>query len=218
MKSIHWKKRLFSKNLLYVILDESTIRQANLNIFSLADVLSRWGGDLFQLRAHIPDKLFLECARRIKRIIHKRGKTFIINNRLDICKLVGADGIHLGKEDIPPKEARKVLGDEAIIGKTVHSLDELKSFQRENVDYLSIGPVFKTEIKPNLNPLKEKEIKSIIKYAKKPLFAIGGINLNNINCLLSMGIKNVAVCRALFSTSDIRDTVIKIKQCLRKVY
>lgn len=201
---------------LYVILDTEVIDRNNLNIFKLANTLSRCEADIFQLRAkNLADKDFLSAAVKLAKIFQSKNKTFIINNRVDIAYLCKANGVHLGKDDIPPYYARKILGRKNIIGKTVHSLKELTAFQKEDIDYMSAGPMFKTQIKPNLPPLEEKKIHEIFKKSKKTIFAIGGINLYNIPHLTKLCINNIAVCQGVILSKNLKNTVKKFKRLLQ---
>jgi len=139
---------------------------------------------------------------------------FIINNRADIAYLVGADGIHLGEEDIPIHLARKILPNK-LIGKTVHSLEELENSQKENIDYLSLGPVFRSQTKPNLKPLGLKKLKNMIKYIRFPFFVIGGINVNNLDKLKKLGRINIALCEGILSSPDPVQMAREIKETLK---
>jgi thiamine-phosphate pyrophosphorylase len=207
-----------SKNgLLYLILDTEVIKTAGLDILSLAEKLSLGGVDVFQLRTKtMNDQAVLQLAKKLAKIIQSLKRTFIVNDRVDIACLSGADGLHLGKDDIPVSSARKILGKKAIIGKTVHSMDELGSFQKEDLDYLSIGPVFSTKTKPDLGALKTSELKPLFREPKQLTFAIGGINLYNINLLFDQGIKNIAVCRGIISAENPKRAVQDFKECLKK--
>lgn len=200
---------------LYVILDTEIIDENNLNIFKLANILSKYEVDMFQLRAkNLPDKDFFSTAIKLAKIIHKRKKIFIVNDRTDIAYLCKADGVHLGKDDISSDSARKILGKKSIVGKTIHSLKELETFQKEDIDYVSVGPVFKTQIKPDLSPLEEKKLPKILKEARKTVFAIGGINLYNIPFLIELGINNIAVCQGVILGKNLKNTVKEFKQSL----
>lgn len=141
-----------------------------------------------------------------------------MNDRADIALLSKADGVHLGKDDISPQSARKILGNDKIIGKTTHSWGEFCSFRDQDTDYLSIGPIFKTKTKPLLKCLDAAQRDRIIKNSQKPIFAIGGINLSNLKDVLSMGIKNIALCRGLVLRDDFQPAVKKFKVCLKKVF
>jgi thiamine-phosphate pyrophosphorylase len=212
-----WKKKLRNGGLLYVILDEEIVKKANLDIFSLTENLSKWGVDFFQFRfKSLSDNVACRIATKLRKIIHKRKKIFLINNRVDISYLSGADGVHLGSQDLASCMARKILGREKIVGKTVHSLKELYEFEKEKIDYISVGPVFSTSLKPNLVPLKNK-VKEFVKEAKKPLFAIGGITLENVEELIKLGIRNIALCRGVILNKNMKEVVFGLKRCLEKV-
>jgi len=223
MKSMNWKRKSSKNGLLYVILDKEVIDKAGVNIFSLADKLAHFGVDIFQLRAKgISDKEYLPLALRLSKIIRRRKKLFIVNDRADIALLSKASGLHLGESDISPKQARKIVGKKAIIGKTIHSLKELKKLNdqegrgKSKVDYTSFGPVFKTETKPHLRPLPFKKLRALISKNKKLMFAIGGINQYNIESLLETGIKNVALCRGIILAKNLKTSVKEYKKCLKK--
>ncbi|MFH1504656.1 MAG: thiamine phosphate synthase [Candidatus Omnitrophota bacterium] len=219
MKSISWNKKLSSSGLLYVILDKKIIDEANKDIFYLADKLSFYGTDILQLRAkELNDKEFFSLAEKLAKIIHKRKKTFIVNDRADIALLSGADGLHLGNDDLAPVQARKILKKRMILGKTIHSFSELKKVENEKVNYLGFGPVFETKIKPELAPLSSQTLNSMVKKSKKLIFAIGGINLYNVSSLFIQGINNIAVCRGVILEENLKQTVKNYKKCLQKAF
>lgn len=217
MKSMSWKRKSSRNGLLYVILDKEVIDKAEANIFSLADKLAHFGVDILQLRAKgISDKEYIYLAKKLSKIIRKRKKLFIINDRADIAYLSNASGLHLGEGDVSVKEARKILGKQVIIGKTIHSLKELKNLRETNVDYISIGPAFKTKTKPGLKPLTSKKLKTMIIKSGKLIFAIGGITQYNIEPLLESGIKNLAICRDILLAKNLKTRIEKYKKCLKK--
>ncbi|UCC94953.1 MAG: thiamine phosphate synthase [Candidatus Omnitrophota bacterium] len=211
-------KKIFSLNgLLYIILDKSVVEKTPYNIVRLAEKLACAGADIFQLRfGESPDREFLKLATHLGKAVHARKKIFLVNNRADIAYLCGADGVHLGAEDIPVLQARKIIGKSKIVGKTVHSLDELKKFQKEEIDYLSVGPLFRTITKPHLVPLQHRELKEFLKRVRKPLFGIGGITLENLKYLCSVGIRNIALCHGIVLAQNPSKYTKVIKQCLKK--
>jgi len=213
---MNWKKKLSKGNLIYLILDEGTANRNNLNLLEMAQRLARAGQvDIFQLRVlHSSDRNTVKLAKSLSKIVHKYKKMFIINNRADIAYLAGADGIHLGEEDIPIHLARKILPNK-LIGKTVHSLEELENSQKENIDYLSLGPVFRSQTKPNLKPLGLKKLKNMIKYIRFPFFVIGGINVNNLDKLKKLGRINIALCEGILSSPDPVQMAREIKETLK---
>lgn len=213
---MNWKKKFSKGNLIYLILDEDTANRNNLNLLEITQRLARAGQvDIFQLRVlHSSDRNTVKLAKSLSKIVHKYKKMFIINNRADIAYLVGADGIHLGEEDIPIHLARKILPNK-LIGKTVHSLEELENSQKENIDYLSLGPVFRSQTKPNLKPLGLKKLKNMIKYIRFPFFVIGGINVNNLDKLKKLGRINIALCEGILSSPDPVQMAREIKETLK---
>lgn len=212
-----WKRKPSRNGLLYVILDKEVIDKAEANIFSLADKLAHFGVDIIQLRAKgISDKEYLCLAKKLSKIIRKRKKLFIVNDRADITYLSNASGLHLGEGDVSVKEARKILGKQVIIGKTIHSLKELKNLSKIGLDYISLGPAFKTKTKPSLKPLTSKKLKTMIVKSGKLIFAIGGITQYNIESLLESGIKNFAICRDILLANNLETIIKKYRKCLKK--
>ena len=213
---MNWKKKFSKGNLIYLILDEDTANRNNLNLLEITQRLARAGQvDIFQLRVlHSSDRNTVKLAKSLSKIVHKYKKMFMVNNRADIAYLAGADGIHLGEEDIPIHLARKILPNK-LIGKTVHSLEELENSQKENIDYLSLGPVFRSQTKPNLKPLGLKKLKNMIKYIRFPFFVIGGINVNNLDKLKKLGRINIALCEGILSSPDPVQMAREIKETLK---
>jgi thiamine-phosphate pyrophosphorylase len=203
---------------IYAILDTEVTIPNKIDIFAKADQLARYGVDIFQLRAHgVEDNELLATAKRLAKILKKRNKTFIVNDRADIAYLSDADGLHLGEADIPVADARRILGKKKIIGKTCHSSFDTRRFQKEAIDYTSIGPVFKTDTKPLLNAITPDEIRQMVNAAQKTIFAIGGISLYNIRVLRDYGITNAAFCRTLLLAKDSEQTIEEIRECLIKI-
>lgn len=218
-----WKRKSSKNGLLYVILDKEVTDKAGINIFSLADKLAHSRVDIFQLRAKgISDKEYLFIATGLSKIIRKRKKLFIVNDRADIAYLSKASGLHLGESDISPKQARKILGKRAIIGKTIHCLEELRKLNsiegqgESRLEYVSFGPVFKTKTKPSLKPLTFEKLKALTGRSGKLMFAIGGITQYNIGSLLKSGIRNIAICRGIVLAKNLKTTVEWYKKCLQK--
>ena len=204
--------------LLYAILDNEVIKKYDLDILRLATGLSISGVDLFQFRfKQLSDAAALAIAKKLSKIIHKRKKIFIVNDRVDIAYLSGADGVHLGKGDIPSYSARVILGKRKMIGRTVHSAGEFAQFVKEPIDYISLGPVFKTKTKPHLVPWRIESIKRLLPKTRKLAFVIGGINVHNVSSLLINHIKNIAVCRGILLARKPKESAKSLKQCIKEV-
>ncbi|HWP42320.1 MAG TPA: thiamine phosphate synthase [Blastocatellia bacterium] len=138
----------------------------------------------------------METARRL-------GVRIIINDRVDIALAVGADGVHLGQDDLPPDKARALLGDDRIIGFSTHSMKQALQASSEAVDYLAIGPVFATSTKENPDPeVGLGLIGEIKRQTSKPVVAIGGITLGRARSVRDAGADSLAVISDLYATGD----------------
>jgi len=133
---------------------------------------------------------------------------------LDIARVCDADGLHLGQSDLPLKQARRILGKGKIIGISCHSLTQAQKAQAQGADYISIGPIFSTLIKPDLKPINLKLIKIIDQKIKIPLFVIGGINSHNVNKVISYGAKRIALCRAICCAQNIRKAAQELRDII----
>ncbi|MFH1542890.1 MAG: thiamine phosphate synthase [bacterium] len=145
-------------------------------------------------------KQLLTWSKIIAPLSRKHGATFIVNDFFDIAKEVGADGVHLGQEDLKQTTLnilRKKYGDDLIIGVSTHSLDQAKKAIKAGADYISCGPIFKTPSKPLGRPLGLKTLRAVIKLSHIPVVAIGGINHSNIESVRKTGCQRVAMIRGL---------------------
>jgi len=209
--SIISKERLLLNSRLYLVLDKDSCPRGN-----VAFVIRKLGKgiiDLVQLRetrAH--DRGFLKDAEIVRNLCHKKGIIFLVNNRLDIAKLVNADGLHLGQSDLPLKIAIKFLGKDKIIGISCHNLNQALRAQEEGANYISIGPIFSTKTKPELKPIGIKILNILKRKIKIPFFLIGGINQVNIKRVISFGAERVCVCRAICSAEEPWYAAIKLKK------
>ena len=149
--------------------------------------------------------LFREC-RRLVALARPLGLKVVVNDRADLALVSGADGVHLGQEDLPAAEARRILGEQAIIGLSTHGLDQARQAQECPVDYVAVGPVFPTRTKENPDPVVDRqELRAIREQVDKPLVAIGGITLENVRPLFESGVDSVAVIRDLLLADDVRE-------------
>ncbi len=151
-------------------------------------------------------------AKKIKKICERKA-LFIINDRVDVALAVNADGVHLGKDDISFKNARGQLGENKIIGLTVHDIKEAVNAEEQGADYIGLAPIFKTNTKRDaINPIGIKTIKIVRKKVNIPIVALGGIDKNNIKQVISAGADSVASISAIFNSSDVYN---EIKEFLR---
>ena len=167
--------------------------------------LCEGGARVVQLREkQLSPREFYREAEEALRVARGRGAKLIINDRADIALALGADGVHLGQDDMPPEAARALLGVGAIIGFSTHDVEQAAAAARLPVDYIAIGPVFATSSKENPDPTVGLEGVARVREAvgRVPLVAIGGINAENAPPVLDAGADSVAVIGALLAGGD----------------
>lgn len=204
----------FSSVRLYVILN-AAVGRSDSQILDLAGACVAGGADCIQLRAKgISDRRTYELAGQIVKVCKEAGVVSIVNDRVDIAASVGADGVHLGWDDLPLEEARQMQLTPMIFGLSTHSIDELKAVIAQRPDYVSLGPVFATGTKPDLAPAGLKyltEATQILGDTGIGHVAIGGITVANVGEVLKAGAKNVAVCSAVSQADDPEEMCRKLK-------
>ena len=160
------------------------------------------GATVVQLRdKHASSLRFYEQAKAALDVANKRGVQLIINDRVDIALAIGAAGVHLGQDDLAPEAARRLLGDDAIIGYSTHSQPQLVEAIKLPVDYVAFGPIFQTATKENPDPVVGLAGLRTIREAigNGPLVAIGGITLTNARSVIDAGADSVALIRGLLA-------------------
>lgn len=198
---MNWKKRLLEKSHLYVIVDKEI--SAKTPITDIVKRIKKSSTDIVQFRDKISCKKdIIKKSLVLKKLLRNTNKTFIINDYLDLAKIVDADGVHLGQNDVPLNLARKILGAGKIIGISCHNLKQALAAQKGGADYISIGPIFPTSLKPAVKSIGLNLIKEIRKKISIPFFAIGGINHCNIKKVFCLGAERIAVCRAFLKVKD----------------
>jgi thiamine-phosphate pyrophosphorylase len=165
------------------------------------------GAQMIQFRnKESSDDDFLKIASSLRNLCRDKSIPLIINDRVMIAKKIEADGVHVGEEDLSVTEARKILGSNKIIGRTTRNIEQAKSAQDEGADYIGLGPVFYTDSKEIGMPIGVEVVGKVTTVLKIPVFAIGGINLNNLNQLLEAGGKRIAVISSVFLSKDIKSS------------
>jgi len=165
-------------------------------------LLADGGATFIQLREKNRQALdFYDDAKAAFDVARQRGVTVIINDRVDVALALGADGVHLGQDDLPPGAARKLLGNDAIIGYSTHNVAQAIAAATLPVNYIAIGPIFQTGTKVNPDPVVGLEGLRAVRKAisSKHLVAIGGITEENAAAVIEAGADSVAVISALLS-------------------
>ncbi len=171
------------------------------------------GADVVQLRMKDADGgEMLELAKQMQAVADEYNKFFIVNDRIDVAILASADGVHLGQTDIPIKEARRLVGDEMIIGASVDNVEEAVKAVEDGADYLGVGAIFNTSTKPDAEQgIGLDAIYDIKKAVDVPVVAIGGINRGNLLHVMRAGADGVAVVSAIMAQDDIRAAAHELK-------
>jgi thiamine-phosphate pyrophosphorylase len=215
------ERRQKLKGSLYAILDSGFI--GNLTYTEAAESMIRGGVSVIQLRMKgEPASSILGTARELAKTCQKSGTLFIVNDYPDIALLAGADGLHLGQDDIPVSEARKIVPGDMLIGISTHTPEQATDALRDSPDYIAIGPLFNTESKYGdlIRGIGTDSIKTIKKVSGVPVVAIGGITGDTIKSVFEKGADSAAMISALYTNGTIeencRELVNRIGQVVKK--
>lgn len=190
---------------LYLVTDRDILGQRDL-CKAVEDSI-KGGATIVQLREKfISDGEFLKIAKELQKVTKKYNIPLIINDNVKIAKEIDAEGVHIGQRDETLEEARKILGEDKIIGVSVGSLEEAEKAEKGGADYLGIGAVFFTGSKKDINePLGLKNLKKITDSISIPSVAIGGIHLDNVKEVMNCGVDGVAVISEILGKDDIEE-------------
>jgi len=185
--------------------------RSNLDVL---DALIAGGVKVVQLRdKDLSDSEFFDLAMKFRSRTEQAGMTFIVNDRVDICRAVKADGVHLGQDDFPVLEARRLLGPDTVVGVSTHNIKEALRAVEEGASYINVGPIFDTKTKQNVYPAVGIDLFKEIKQAVNiPVTVMGGISLGNIDIVLEAGAKRIAVVTAITEVDNIEDTVREFRR------
>jgi thiamine-phosphate pyrophosphorylase len=178
------------------------------------------GVDLVQLRCKDgSDEEILAAAARFRTICGHHGALFIVNDRPELALQADADGVHVGQDDTPVAQARALLGDERIVGLSTHSPVQVDAAREQPVDYIAVGPVHETPTKPGRPAVGLELVSYAATHIGVPFFAIGGINLDNVDAVAAAGAERIVVVRALTQARDpqavaraLRASIIEARQ------
>jgi thiamine-phosphate pyrophosphorylase len=194
-------KKSFHDCYLYVIVDRTALGGAD--PIKVAEAAIRGGADCIQWRdKQASDRDFLEVAHALRRLTQRMGVLFVVNDRVSVAQLVGADAVHVGHMDLTVEEVRQLVGDSMAIGRSTHSLSQALQAQRDGADYIGVGPVFATPTKPDYPAVGLSLIQEVARSIQIPWMAIGGIDQSTLPLVISAGARRVAVVRAVVAHPD----------------
>jgi thiamine-phosphate pyrophosphorylase len=188
---------------LYAILD-ATPNLSSESVFSFTEKLVSAGIELIQLRGkNIAARRFHELSRALVTRLAFDPVRLIVNDRPDIAAMAGAHGVHVGQEDLPVADARKICPPPLWVGVSTHNLEQLRAADLTSADYIAVGPVFPTVTKENPDPVVGVEfLRAARKITRKPLVAIGGITVQSAGDVFRAGADSLAVISDLASAPD----------------
>ena len=197
--------------LLYAITDRRNLDKKM--FFEKIEEALQGGVTILQLREkELDEDSFINEAIEVKNICRKHGVPLIINDNVNVALKSGADGVHVGVEDMPIDEIRRTVPDSFIIGATCKTVEQAQSAERLGADYMGVGAVFPSPTKKNAVRLTREQLKEICSSVSIPAVAIGGITLENVGELQGGGMSGIAVVSAVFSADDIQKAASLLKE------
>ena len=189
---------------LYAVTDRAWLRGRTL-LEQVEDAL-RGGATMVQLREkELDEDAFLREAMALAKLCHRYGVPLLINDNVEIARRSGADGVHVGQEDMAAEEVRGILGSDMIVGVTAKTVEQALRAQDAGADYLGSGAVFGSSTKLNAKPMTRETLSAITSAVSIPVVAIGGIHSGNILELAGTGIAGVAVVSGIFAAENIEE-------------
>ena len=202
--------------LLYAVTDRAWIGTQSL--YEQVEAALKGGATCVQLREkELDDEAFLNEAMEISALCKQYGVPFFINDNVEIAIKCHADGIHVGQEDMEAAQVRQKVGDDMMIGVSVHSVEEALEAVRNGADCLGVGAMFSTSTKTNIEVLSKEVLKDICAAVDIPVVAIGGITKSNISQLVGTGIDGVALVSAIFAVDDIENECRQLRKLSKEM-
>ncbi len=173
------------------------------------------GVEVVQLREKtLPGEELIARARAVRELTARAGALFVVNDRPDVALLTHADGVHLGQDDLPIHEARSVLGPACLVGVSTHSVDDARRAARQGADYIGVGPMFETATKDAGELLGPGGLASVLAEVRTPAFAIGGVDVVNVEQVRRAGGERIAVSSAVLRSEDPARVVAELRAAL----
>jgi thiamine-phosphate pyrophosphorylase len=207
-------RRRLSKARLYLVMGVGT--KSPQRSYRIAEAALQGGVDILQLRDYsLNDFQFLEAAHKFRVLTRQYKALFIVNNRPDIALLSKADGVHVGQDDLPVAQVRKLVGKDMLIGLSTHALVEAKKALKSGADYIGVGPVYRTPTKAGRKAVGLSYVRQVVALKPKvPFFAIGGVDKGHLPEILGAGTARVAVVRAITEARDPYRAALGLKEAL----
>ena len=200
---------------LYLCTDRSIM--SDTSIEECVEKSLKGGVSVVQIREKdCPGKEFLQIAKSVKEITKRYNVPLIINDRVDVAIAVGADGVHVGQDDLPCADVRSLVGEDMIIGVSASSLTEALKAQQDGADYIGVGAMFATDTKTDAKVVSMEELDRIRREVSIPIVVIGGINKTTLPDFIGKGIDGIAVVSAIVSQNDVESAARELKSMFHK--
>ena len=201
---------------LYAVTDRTWTEKQTL--FQQVEAAVKGGATCVQLREkELDEAAFLQEAKEICALCRRYNVPFIVNDNVDIALACGADGVHVGQEDMAAGDVPCRAGKDIILGVTVHTVEEARQAVLNGADYLGLGAVFPTGTKTDAEQMPGDMLRAICDSVELPIVAIGGINRDNLFKLSGSGVDGVALVSAIFSAEDIEETCRELRALSEKM-
>lgn len=202
--------------LLYAVTDRAWV--GKMSLYQQVETALQNGVTCVQLREkELSQEEFLAEAKDLADLCKRYNVPFIINDNVDIAIACGADGIHVGQEDLIASEVREKVGNEMILGVSVHTVKEALEAEKMGADYLGVGAVFSTSTKTDVDVMPYETLKAICSAVEIPTVAIGGINKDNLMKLSGSGVDGIAVVSAIFGAENISGATAELLESAKKM-
>jgi thiamine-phosphate pyrophosphorylase len=173
------------------------------------------GVDVFQLREKdLPDEELTSVADATRALCERIGALFVVNDRPHVAAHVGADGVHVGQEDMALAEVREIVGPDVLIGLSTHSPEQIDAVDPVVVDYIGVGPVHETPTKPGRPAVGLELVRYAAAHAPVPFFAIGGLDAGNVHDVIEAGAERIVVLRAIADAEDPRRAARELRHLI----
>jgi len=213
MGDLNQRRQLLSRAHLYAIVDTGYV--ALDRIPYVTEQLVIGGVDIIQFRAKkLPLKKIAELGVKMRTIIPRKGPLFVLNDHPALTPEIGADGVHVGQDDLSVAEARRQACVDVLVGKSTHALDQAIAAEKEGADYIGVGPIFATLTKPDYVPVGPALIGQVRATVRVPQFCIGGINEKTLPGVLAAGALRVVIVSDLLRSTDIPAYCRRVKAIL----
>ncbi len=200
---------------LYGIIDLGYVNECDM--LSVAAQMMEGGVDLLQLRAkNLGASQIEKLAAELHRVTSAAKVPLVINDHPEIAGAIGAEGVHLGQDDLSIEKTRSLVRPECFVGKSTHSLEQAKRAAEEGADYIGFGPLFATPTKPDYQPIGLHEIAAADAAVRVPIFCIGGIKLANLPHVIAAGAKRVVIVSGLLQAPHVAEYARTAKMLLTR--